>query len=399
MLRLAVPAPDTFHMVGGYVDLGSSRPARHRVTTPRIEINGHYINLRNGAFVDRGAYASSLASARETSRFISETDLARNQSERFEHLLIHVDAGLDAFDDATARAALLTPVFKAHKVYPVFLFWNSGLFTRIAELLDSQMTRADERAGGISPLADRLLEEFAHACVRPLWRDAARDAARCALQSRPRQFGRDADLGAEHWPGRGWTGVEQLILAAVARSQSNSPISLNFSAHGPGALLLGWLLRRAALESKKAGNQGEAGRRVGQAATISLLAPACDSRFFRSHYDALARKSLTIYALNAEREAQDRVGPYGRSFLNLASRAFLAQPGTKPAQVIGLAEHKERGVARVLAGEHGARDRCNSRSHLGFSEDPAAWGDILSRITRIGQEAAHSAFARVLTGR
>lgn len=388
VLWLAVPSRKAFRLVGGHVGLQGRTPFRARASVPRLEITGHYLHFEDGDFVRTGPYHNSLDTVKETARLLRDEDPRRKDGPRYDHLLLMIDSGLDSIEDMAARAAVLTPVYKAQRIYPVFVFWHSDMLARVMELLEGHVPRARERAGDVDAYVDHLLEVFMAQHARAVWQSASWEAARLAYSEDGRRFDAaraDAphiDFPKAEWRGEAWKALEILVEAARHRSEGAAPMRLHLAAHGAGVFLLGHLVARA----MSGGASMDTTSIADAIGTVSLLAPACPDSFLQAAFEPLqgafaengdAEPTTTIYALNSDREAQDRVGPYGRSFLHLIKGAFAEGQ----ENVVGLApaETKLPGVVTVLAGQS-SMERCNSRSHVGFAEDAATLDDITRRI-------------------
>jgi hypothetical protein len=178
VLRLQVPSATSFHLSGGWHERRTTLFGLGRVTTPRIHINGHYVHVQRGAFVRGGTYANDSRSIEATATILRD----REKTPDYDHLLIVAESGLEPLDAMVERAALLTPLLKTNRIYPLFLFWHTDLFNRLAEVLDAQEARLLERAGATDALMNVLIEDFARSYLRPLWQEMMADALRAAFR-------------------------------------------------------------------------------------------------------------------------------------------------------------------------------------------------------------------------
>jgi hypothetical protein len=102
----------------------------------------------------------------------------------------------------------------------------------------------------------------------------------------------------------------------LKRLHANHPgLEIHLAGHPAGSIVLGHLLS----------GLGDVGLSV---PSTTLFAPACTCRFALDHYGEayanglLPQQSIFIESMDDERERADSVGPYGKSLLDLVSRAF-----------------------------------------------------------------------------
>lgn len=264
-LRLAVSPPDQFHAVGGHQTAGGVAMPNVSRTPPRIAINGHYLHVRDGRLVQSGVFNNDLDSVRETAELLAAT-------EKYRHLVLIVESGLEAMETMAHRAAVLTPYMKALGVYPIFVFWRDDVFALTSELLDDRARRLEARSGGFAALSSLLLDRFAREFMPPVWRTFEGEVERAFSTTDSRR--------GEAWPA---------ILALLSGARRNAkPLQLHFVAHGTGALWVNRLLARIAETGSLASHDVEPVEARRQAiATIDLLAPICSPDGFRAAITAL----------------------------------------------------------------------------------------------------------------
>ena len=362
VLRLAVPSENTFHLVGGFQRSAKTAAATERTSVPRIQINGHYVHVSNGRFVRSGNYWNDLKSFEETALLLKE--VGPNGKDTYRHLLFYAHGGLNDLGDAVARIAVMTPVLKALKIYPIFFVWRTGFFEELIDVLRGPGERAEARVRGISDLSDALLETAGRAFVKPVWQEMKEDAHRAMFET--------TLPGAP--TGEGWSAAAQLIAGAV-----DAGMGLHFVGHSAGAVLLGELLKRAAQEGQMLGPS---------LGTVSLFAPACTEDYFEDLQSGLAQvlggvaPEIVIYNLTDRIEREDTVGAiYRKSLLYLVSNAFEDKPQTP---ILGLervaARLAGRAKMKLLLADGTPNNITESRTHGGFDEDSATLNHVLNRI-------------------
>ena len=378
-LRLAVSPPDQFNAVGGQHSAGGIAAPSLSRTPPRITINGHYLNIADGRLVPSGVFNSHLDSVRETADLLAG-------SERYRHLVVIVESGLDSIETMAHRAAVLTPYMKALGVYPVFVFWRQDVFRLTAELLEDRARRLEARSGGFAALTSLLLDRFAKEFMPPVWRTFEGEVER--------DFSTTDKTRGEAWPA-----LETLLDGA---RRNADPLQLHFVAHGTGALWLNRLLQRLAETDALAGAEDDpVAMRREAIATIDLLAPICSPESLRGLLGALwgspmrkvaegAPAPVAIYTLAEAADADDRVGAFEGSFLELARRAFPID-GAEPSESSGrcaVLGHASEAVGfsrrtdthRFIVCEDPINSTC--RSHGGLASDVQVLSHILGRIRR-----------------
>jgi hypothetical protein len=119
--------------------------------------------------------------------------------------------------------------------------------------------------------------------------------------------------------------ARNLASLAGAMGDEGRPLEVHFMGHSAGSILLGYLLTRMGAD--------DLARSSPRVKSISLLAPACTSRFALGHYAAAAQagrfdlRRLAIHVLSDANEKRDALPSpdhrvYGKSLLYLVSRAL-----------------------------------------------------------------------------
>lgn len=375
VLRLAVPSAKTFHLVGGFGTRASQSTGGQAFSTsvPRIEINGHFIHVRNGQLVRSGNYWNNLESIRETAELFK--DVGPDRKDSYRHLLFYAHGGLNNLDSAVRRAAVMTPVFKALKIYPIFFLWRTGFWEELLDVLRGPSERTAARVQEFSDLSDVLLEGIARPIVRPIWQEMKADGDRAVARDRSN----DAIV-----TGEGFEAARLLIEKAA-----QAGLRTHFVGHSAGAVLLGHLLRRGYDEIQDFGNG---------LGTISLFAPACTAEFFDGTFLKLESSAgaetpeIAIYNLSNQLEREDTVGHvYRKSLLYLVSNALEAAP---EEPLVGFERVARRIAARnsnlsVYVSDGTVNAVSQSRTHGGFDEDPATLNHLTRRI--LASEEARTA--------
>jgi hypothetical protein len=345
VLRLSARAPEAFRLIGGYTG-ASVRPPRS--TTPRIEINGHYVNLDRGYLVNQGAYPSATPGLQRTRDW-----LAGDGAPRHPRLLLHFEDALDGRFDMAARAAWLVPRLKARDIYPVVVFWAEGFAEAATSLLQGMAPAVHQRAGGPGAVADMMLEAEARRFLRPLWRDMRAQAV--ALADRKRHA-----LPA----------LKMLLGLMEARAEGGRPLELHLSAYGAGALALCALSRPIA----------RSGVRVG---SMHLLSPLCRVAEVARLRRTLRPAASAVLNLRPEDAQAERCGPYGGPLAQLLERSLEPEDGAEAEPMAALSWPSGRGAPAWAPG----RDGSFPRTHRDFGDDPRVWDAVVARILAVSAAA------------
>ncbi len=374
-IRLAVPTRHHVQAVGGYFGGRGVPASQPPASARRILVNGHYLQMLDGRLVRSGTYNCDQESMKETAALLRRTN-------DYDHLLIVVESGLDSLDTMVERAAVLTPYLKANRIYPLFVWWRSGAHDLAGELLEDRANRLESRTGGIPQLGARLLESFARDFLQPLWRTFEGEAERAFT---------DQDSSR----GQGWDALSELLNAANDR---DDPLEIHVLAHSAGAVWLAGLCDRLLRDSQEPRDQKQdlpGANRV--FATVNLLAPVCCPDLFGDQCKPLwtsaspdedSRAPLALYTLDEKADADDRIGAYRGSFLELARRVFpiggrVPPLGGEPNEVLG-----HGSVARKIGRRHHVRwfpvagkdVQSPCRSHRDLVNDTAVLQHVFRRI-------------------
>jgi hypothetical protein len=319
VINLAVTTSHDARSIGGRLESSAVRPAYlrgrgSRGSPPRILVNGHYINIRDGKLVARPPFNSDQSSIEDTAKLLQETI-------KYDHLLFFVEGGLDDLTTMVDRAQILIPLLKANRIYPIFIWWREGCFEQLSEILDDRARRLEPKSGGLKALSSMMLESFALDFLQPFWRTFEGEAER-AFTSVDKQRGK----------------ARKAILALInAACQNKEPMKVHALAHSAGAVWLEKLLEVLIDEGSESSqryrqqSQGEAealsaNLYEGLFETISLLAPICSSQAFMDErvgkLYADCANTIGIYTLREAQDLEDRVGAYCGSLLRLAQRVF-----------------------------------------------------------------------------
>ena len=357
VFRMALPTPQIWHLPSKSA-VNSS--AIEKSTSPaRAEIAGHFIHVDDGHFHDTGRYWSTLDDVRMTANLVAG-------SEKYEHLLFYAHGGLNSPKASAQRIAAMKETFKANKIYPYHLMYDTGLLEELKDVIIGRRQQADARAGGVTDWIDKLVEKLTRVPGRALWREMKAGAAL--------PFEEDC------------AGSQTLAAFINAFRASGKPKKIHLVGHSTGMILLTHLLNRLSALSPNLAVD-----------TVSLLAPAGTVDLFTDHMQPFLRaphpdfrvSKMTIYNLVDELEQDDEVTKaYNKSLLYMVSRAFEEEI---PEKILGMQKYSEtverrKNLSRLSifyskGDVTGARVTA-SRTHGGFDNDPLTMNHILRQISK-----------------
>lgn len=277
---------------------------------------------------DASGYAKDLVHDRPRNAFMA----APGERAR---IVIYAHGGLVDEDASIRRVRVLGPCFEANGIYPIFLTWKTGPGETVCDMVEDWGRRVfrGDRPTGFGDLvdsgSDRAIEVLAHGLGRGVWREMCENAGRGA------RAGHQLDHLARN-----------LAALSGAMSDEGRPLELHFAGHSAGSILLGHLLTRMG-EADLAGASPKV-------KSITLLAPACTSRFALAHYARAAvagrvdLRRLFIHVLSDANEKRDALPApgqriYGKSLLYLVSRAL---EDTRKMPLLGLERAHDPRFAR-----------------------------------------------------
>ncbi|WP_020681298.1 C1 family peptidase [Marinobacterium rhizophilum] len=355
VLSLALPTPQIWYMgepnegrVAGGVASFCKKPSRGQIA-------GHFVHIDDGKFHDAGKYWSNLTDVTNTAQKV-------RKNRKYRHLLLYAHGGLNSPESSASRIAAMRDVFKENGIYPFHFMYDTGILEELKDVIVSRGEREGERVAGLSDLWDKLLERATRPLGRAVWREMKFGASS--------GFAVDAD------------GAKTLTTFKELLTNENAP-QLHIVGHSAGAILMACLLQ--ALESLIP---------VFRVQTCSLMAPACTTDLFKSHYEPYLKapknrfgvNDMAVYNLIDKLEKDDSVGPYRKSLLYLVPRAF---EDITPAPIIGMDIYsrnpellKLKNLNIIYSHDDDIEPRSLSKTHDGFDNDPATLNDILKRVLK-----------------
>jgi len=352
VLRLTAPTQKDAWYSGGF-HTSSTEPADSseavfgKSSTPRSRaVVGHYIHVRDGELVDEPPYVNDLKTFKNTAKIIRE---ANSKKRKYQHILLYAHGGLDSIESASARAAVMTSVFKRHGVYPVFFFWRTGFGNITQDVLRGLLPRVENRSMGSTKVTNHLLERMIEPIGGAIWRDIKKNAENCFQcpnvgDSECPRCGQADSKKCDR--GMAWQALDVLLEVLREARNTDGALKLHLASHSAGVFMLGEMLRRHSREVEEGQTPPFD---LKDLHTVSLFAPTCTDHYFRHAFGAL-RPVLSSKVVEdgvdflhyqlpdlADKAGIDgALDPYTRSFPYLVSNALEDVRGTR---IVGLEKH------------------------------------------------------------
>jgi len=230
---------------------------------------------------------------------------------------LYAHGGLTDEDSAAGTARAWVPHLYSHRIFPIFLMWETGARKTLCDIFEDATRGEAEVAAGprwqrfkqrVDEWRDERLEGLARPLGKKLWSEMKQNA--------------NALSGARN------SGVIQLFEQMRGIPSGRFPkIRLHLVGHSAGGIVHSWLGARALQHGF-------------DVRTISLLAPAVRIDTFDANLGAgIAEHHIRVLISNltdAAERGDSTCSPYGHSLLYLVSRAFEDHEETP---ILGMEKH------------------------------------------------------------
>jgi hypothetical protein len=381
VFRLTVRSPDTFKKTGGFQQEIDPITGRKRVGTPRFVVNGHYVNLKEGKFVQLGNLPSTKASIDATQELLRsrlEDDLAASENRVYRDILIFINSGFEPIKQGIHLAASLTEKFKRKGVYPLFVYWHYALISQIETLIAAAIPEITKRAGSnpvrVQTLIERYLRDYRCFLGERFTKNVVRTGGSKTMRADEL---RELDL-------------YQALLPLFELAATRKGVGVHLVAHSDGAFLLDMMLHGLC---RVMGKTVQDGRECLAKAcrSIALIAPL-GRRQDMAAIESIARVTrknekrlqIGLVTLSQQDEGCDRTGEYQRTYPYLTQQVFFPnESGEKNRQVVsGLYENAQRlnrspYYDHIVCPSSGLED---TRRHFGMIRNSELQDQLLERM-------------------
>ena len=363
-------------------DAASAEPAPNLSSNASLsaqQINPYILNVgNNGRLSDSGQFATRPEDLHDLLAFylpnaVSQWGLGANQPI---DVAIYAHGGLTDEKSAAETARWWVPALFNHRIFPIFLMWETGFWDIIKDVISDAFQR--QSAGGA---AGAFWDKIGNA-MQDWWNERLEN-----LASKPGTLEWDEmKENGEHATTNKKDGGLALLHRELLKSEHEAirkRLRFHLIGHSAGSIVHSHL--GAALV--------EAGLTLDG---IYFLAPACRVELFKAKLLPLFKSgkiaSYTQFHMTDEVERRDNCGTiYRQSLLYLVSNAFEHQRATpilgmeKFAKPVLDAKPASAAVWDFIAAPTSPVDparRSNSTSHGGFDNDADTRMAVLTRIAR-----------------
>ena len=356
--HLEIAASSTLRMAHGKVKVASDVTLRNR------EISAFVVDMENnGRLSASGVFRTQKGDVEALVDF--HLGKAREKwglkATEPADVAIYAHGGLTDESTAAETAARWVPALDARKVFPIFLMWETDLWSTLRNRLEDLVRGLPRPTAGLIDQLERFWNQRLERLLAPagtmIWGEMKQNAD-----------------GISKFPDSGG-----LVLYESAKKSpwfTQSPVRLHLIGHSAGAIVLCYVVERLARLSWKF----ESVNFMAAAATVELFKQTVLPRL-----EDRTVKQLRCFHLSDAAEQQDTtcrpVVGYGRSLLYLVSESF---EGGVRTPILGMAKYFDEAVgslrlpsvkAWVAPGPASA-----STTHGGFDDDPLTMGSIISMI-------------------
>jgi hypothetical protein len=337
--RRAIAQRDGLRLrAGGDVQLSGER---HLQTH---ELSAYVVNFgNNGQLSARGHFSTQEDDLRELCEILiprARQDFGLGPNDALP-IALFAHGGLVGERSAESSARDWIPFLYAHKIFPIYIAWETGLFNTLIGSLEDKFRDDDEPAPTAAIARSRklrrnwLIEKFArHVLGRSSWREMKENATLIATTKYRRRDGQPLGLAAL------WRAMH---AAQAADPAAYANTSLHLIGHSAGSILMHALMARV-LPNPATSYPNEWHPPV---RSFSSIAGALRSDLFwpaqqRWQQQGFDPSRILLAHLTQGAEEHDKAGPYKGSLLYLIARAL---EDDDPTPLLGLAECTEPELA------------------------------------------------------
>jgi hypothetical protein len=378
--HLEIAGSTTLRLRGAHVELAQEEQLRNREISPFV------IDLENnGRLSSSGTFRTSpadidalidihMAEARERWKLADSSPI---------DVAVYAHGGLTSENTAAETAARWIPALYDARIFPIFLMWETDLWSTIRNRLADLIAGLPTPTAGVVDRWERFwnkrVEGLVSAPGTELWNEMKQNAE---------AISRDPNSGG------------QLLYDRLCSSPlfERGRIRLHLIGHSAGAIVHCHAAHRLWKEKSW------------RFESASFLAPAVRFDTFRNTLvpmlEAGGLKRVSCINLSTRVEERDPtcrpVLGYGRSLLYLVSNSFEGKRSNRGVPLLGMQEHFDREVpglglaAKRLHQFLSPGDRASSTTHGGFDDDESARDAVIASIHDVTpvRRAARRAAAR-----
>lgn len=352
-LHLEIAKAATLRRVAGKIEVAEDEKLRHHEIAPYI------VNMENnGELSDSGDFRTQPGDleALVTTYLERARDDWKLRSTQAADIAIYAHGGLVSEADAAKVAAKWIPALYQHNIFPIFLMWETGLISTLANIVKDWLHPDDERrtAGQVSKWWDARLERLLAKPGTAIW-------------------GEMKENGAAISTGKNSGGITLYDYARKSKVFDTKRDRIHLIGHSAGSIVHCHLAEVLA-------------RRGWTFSTANMMAPAATMKLYSEKMLPLVKdKRIGQYNqwhLSDSLEVGDKtcrgIIGYGRSLLYLVSESF---EGGAQTEILGMQKYFDPKGRPANVQRWAADSReTHSTTHGGFDNDDATMNSVIRQI-------------------
>lgn len=352
-LHLAIAEASTLRKVAGKVEVAEDETLRNHEIAPFI------VNMENnGELSDSGDFRTQPGDleALVTTYLERARDEWKLRDNQAADIVIYAHGGLVSEKDAAKVASKWIPTLYQHNIFPIFLMWETGLISTLANMVKDWLHPEEQRrtAGALSNWWNTRLERMLARPGTAIW-------------------GEMKENGAAISTGKNSGGILLYDFAKKSKAFDHKRDRIHLVGHSAGSIVHCHLAEVLA-------------RRGWAFSTANMMAPAATSALFSEKMLPLIKDrrvgQYNQWHLSDPLEAGDTtcrgILGYGRSLLYLVSESF---EGGSQTGILGMEKYfGDLNTAKNMRAWASDCPQTHSNSHGGFDDDDATMNSVIRQI-------------------
>lgn len=316
---------------GRHLDPATGKP---RSRTPRLEVNGHYLHLKQGKFVRNGSLPNNGNTFITTRNLLQERLSASLPDTRvYRDLVLIFNHGFQRLDSHVSTIASHIRLLKQSSVYPIFIYWPYGQINHVENLITASLKDVYPYVGSSDAISQRYIEKYLH--------DYSGYFFANLMSALDQTGGRPLPSPVAS----GQLDLYKALAYLLKLAGEHVDLRVHFIAHGDGAMLMERFLTNVTRLSGKGVISEEV--LINCCESISLLAPIVRRKDLPTTESTIKeiirsgrKKQIELVTLGQDDEINDYIGAYSGSYARLAQQIYFPRfERYAEDEIIGLHDH------------------------------------------------------------